>query len=412
MPIYEPGLAEIVATATSMGQLRFSGDLVKAVRDAEVTFIAVGTPSAEDGDADLSFVFAAAREAAPHLPAGAVLAVKSTVPVGTGDIVERIVRLAGGRVAVASNPEFLREGSAITDFLSPDRVVIGTEDSQARSTMLSVYAPLTGKAPVVFTSRRTAELTKYAANSFLATKLTFINEIADLCEQVGADVADLALGMGLDSRIGSSFLNPGPGYGGSCFPKDTLALLRSAQDVGVALRVVEETIAANDARKRRMALKVQEAAGGDVYGKTIAILGLAFKANTDDLREAPSLPLIKALQNMGARVRAYDPKAMGPAAAILDKIVLCQDAYECARGADVAVLVTDWDEFSRLDLGRLRAAMAGDVLVDLRNIILASAATARGFRFTNIGGFSQRAEDGARPLAGVTVPAIEAGAAL
>jgi UDPglucose 6-dehydrogenase len=412
MPIYEPGLAEIVATAAASGQLRFSGDLLEAVRNAGVTFIAVGTPSAEDGEADLSFVFAAAHEAAPHLPPGAVLAIKSTVPVGTGDIVERIVRLSGGRVAVASNPEFLREGSAIADFLSPDRVVIGTEDSAARRVMRAVYAPLFDRVPIIFTSRRTAELTKYAANSFLATKLTFINEMADLCEQVGADVADLALGMGLDSRIGSSFLNPGPGYGGSCFPKDTLALLRSAQDAGVALRVVEETIAANDARKRRMALKVQEAAGGDVYGKTIAVLGLAFKANTDDLREAPSLPLIKALQHMGARVRAYDPEAMGPAAAVLDKAALCQDAYECARAADVTVLVTDWDEFRRLDLGRLRSAMAGDVLVDLRNVIPASAAAAHGFRLTNIGGFSPRAEAGAAPLAGVTAPAVEAGALL
>jgi UDPglucose 6-dehydrogenase len=400
MPIYEPGLAEIIATAAAAGRLRFSSGLVEAVKDAQVTFITVGTPSAEGGDADLNFVYAAARGVAPHLPAGAVLVVKSTVPVGTGDVVERIVHGArtGGRVAVASNPEFLREGSAVSDFLSPDRVIIGTEDSQARSIMLTVYAPVADKAPIVFTSRRTSELTKYVPNSFLATKLTFINDIADLCEQVGADVSDLTLGIGLDSRIGRGFLNPGPGYGGSCFPKDTLALLRSAQDAGVTLRLVEDTITANDARKRRMALKVQEATGGSVYGKTIAILGLAFKPNTDDLRESPALPLVKALQNMGAKVRAYDPEGMEGAASMLEDVAFCPDAYHCASGADATVIVTDWDEFRRLDLGRLRSAMAGNVLVDLRNIISVSASTAHGLRLTNIGGFSPRAgEQGASP---------------
>lgn len=399
MPIFEPGLATLVADGVATGCLSFSSRLAPSVFGAQVVLVAVGTPSAEDGDADLSYLYAASRAVAEHLEDGAVVAIKSTVPVGTGDVVERIIRSSrpGLSFAVCSNPEFLREGSAIRDFLEPDRVVVGSDDARARSVMLELYEPVANAAPIVLMGRRTSELTKYAANSFLATKVTFINEMADLCEQVGANVSDLAYGMGLDARIGGSFLKPGPGYGGSCFPKDTLALVRTAQRAGVSLRIVEDSVAANDARKRSMALRVIGAAGGDVDGQTIAILGLSFKANTDDMRDAPALPLIRMLQDLGANIKAYDPIANSKAAEVLENVEFSDDAYSCASGAKVAVIVTDWDEFKKLDLERLSAAMNGDVLVDLRNIVRAEDATISGLKLVNIGRGSARAEGALLP---------------
>jgi len=389
VPIYEPGLTAMVAANARAGRLKFTGDLAAAVKNAEAVFIAVGTPSRRgDGHADLSFVYDAAREIAAALDGFTVVITKSTVPVGTGDEVERIVREArpDADVAVVSNPEFLREGAAIRDFKHPDRIVIGTVDERARELMRELYRPLyLNRAPILFTERRTAELTKYAANAFLATKITFINEIADLAEKVGADVQEIARGIGLDNRIGEKFLHAGPGYGGSCFPKDTVALLKTGQDYDAPLRVVEAVVAVNDARKRAMARKVAAALGGELRGKTVAVLGLTFKPNTDDMREAPSIPLITALQDMGAAVRAYDPEGMQQAKAHVSNVTFCDDAYACAQGASALVIVTEWEQFRALDFERLKAAMARPLLVDLRNIYAPEEVRRAGFAYESVG---------------------------
>ena len=389
MPIYEPGLDDLVAANVKAGRLKFTTALPPAVKMADAVFIAVGTPSRRgDGHADLTYVFDAAREIAQALDGFTVVITKSTVPVGTGDEVERIIRETNPKAdyAVVSNPEFLREGAAIRDFKHPDRIVIGSSDPRAREVMQELYRPLyLNRAPLLFTERRTAELIKYAANAFLATKITFINEIADLAEKVGADVQEIARGIGLDNRIGAKFLHAGPGYGGSCFPKDTLALLKTGQDNEAPLRIVEAVVAVNDARKRAMARKVAAALGGDVRGKTVALLGLTFKPNTDDMREAPSLPLITALQDMGAKVRAYDPEGMEQAKAMLEKVAFCKDAYDCAKDASALVIVTEWEEFRALDFDRLKATMAQPVLVDLRNIYPPEEVARAGFVYESVG---------------------------
>ncbi len=389
VPIYEPGLNDLVAANARSGRLKFTDDLAGAVKAADAVFIAVGTPSRRgDGHADLSFVYAAAREIAAALDGFTVIITKSTVPVGTGDEVERIIRETrpDADCAVVSNPEFLREGAAIRDFKHPDRVVVGSDDARAREVMTELYRPLyLNRAPVLFTDRRTAELIKYAANAFLATKITFINEIADLAEKVGADVQEIARGIGLDNRIGSKFLHAGPGFGGSCFPKDAVALLKTGQDNGAPLRVVEAVVAVNDARKRAMARKVANALGGELRGKAIALLGLTFKPNTDDMREAPSLPLITALQDMGAKVRAYDPVGMEQAKGVVDNVTFCANAYACAEGASALVIVTEWEEFRALDFDRLKAIMAQAVLVDLRNIYRPEEVTRYGFVYESVG---------------------------
>ena len=389
VPIYEPGLEDLIARNRDLDRLSFTVDLQAALSRVDAVFIAVGTPPrANGGDADLSFVFQAARQIGERLQGHAVVVVKSTVPPGTGAAVERILREVRPHrdFAVVSNPEFLREGSAIKDFLHPDRVVIGSEDESASRIMLDIYAPVQELgAPIVVTMRKTSELIKYAANAFLATKISFINEMADLCERIEADVRELAVGMGLDHRIGQSFLNAGPGYGGSCFPKDTLALLRAAQDYGVSLRLVEETVAVNNARKRKMAMKVCDAVGGSVEGLTIAVLGLSFKPNTDDMREAPSIPLIEALQRAGARIHAHDPVGMKEASEVLEDVDFFDDPYRCVRDADAVVIVTDWDCFKTLDLSRLRSEMAGDTVVDLRNIIPAAEAQRNGLKLSGLG---------------------------
>ncbi|GLS39406.1 UDP-glucose 6-dehydrogenase [Mesorhizobium tianshanense] len=389
MPIYEPGLEKLVVRNQAAGRLSFTTSLAEAMRGVDIVFIAVGTPPRPGhGDADLSFIYTAAKEIAYSLEGNAVVAVKSTVPVGTGDAVKKIIATVrpNGSFSVASNPEFLREGSAIDDFLFPDRVVIGVEDENARKAMLALYRPLAeANTPVVVGQRRSAELIKYASNAFLATKITFINELADLCEHVGTDVGELALGMGLDHRIGKAFLNAGPGYGGSCFPKDTLALLRTAQDHGVALRIVEETVAANEARKRKMALKVLDAVGGDVDGLTISVLGLTFKPDTDDMRDAPSVPLIETLQRFGAKIRAHDPVGMENAARVVENVALFNDPYECARDADAVVIVTEWESIRQLDLHRLKQVMRSANLIDLRNAFGRGVAQAAGFQVSSIG---------------------------
>ncbi len=390
VPIYEPGLDEMVERNFAFGRLNFTCNLAEAVKGAQLVLIAVGTPArAGHGDADLSFVYMAARELAPLIDDNTVVVVKSTVPVGTGDVVQKIIGSVRkpGTFSVASNPEFLREGVAIRDFLEPDRVVIGVEDEPARKLLVGLYSAAleANQTPIVVTQRRTSELIKYAANAFLATKITFINELADLCEEVGSDVSDLALGMGLDKRIGTSFLNAGPGYGGSCFPKDTIALLRTAQDHGVALRLVEETVTANEARKRRMALKVMDALGGDIEGRTIAVLGLTFKPDTDDMRDAPSIPLIETLQRFGARIRAHDPVGIENARRILNDVEFCENAYDCVADADAAVVVTEWDSIRKLDLVRMKRLMHQPVLVDLRNVFSRSMAERLGFRVSTIG---------------------------
>jgi UDPglucose 6-dehydrogenase len=390
VPIYEPGLDELVERNFGAGRLRFTCDLTEATKGAAVVLIAVGTPPRTGhGDADLSFVYMAARELAPLIDEDTVVVVKSTVPVGTGDIVQKIIGSVreAGTFSVASNPEFLREGVAIRDFLEPDRVIIGVEDKRACGRLKELYetALKSHKTPIIVTQRRTSELIKYAANAFLATKITFINELADLCEQVGSDVGQLAVGIGLDKRIGTSFLNAGPGFGGSCFPKDTMALLRTAQDYGVHLRIVEETVTANEARKRRMALKVMEALEGDVEGLTIAVLGLTFKPDTDDMREAPSVPLIETLQRFGARIRAYDPVGTDNARQILSDVELYTDPYECARDVDAVVIVTEWDDIRNLDLERLKKTMRQGVLVDLRGAFAPGIAEQIGFRVSTIG---------------------------
>jgi UDPglucose 6-dehydrogenase len=390
MPIYEPGLDALVASNVKAGRLSFTTDLAEGVRGADAVFIAVGTPSRRgDGHADVSFVNAAAEQVARALTGYAVVVTKSTVPVGTGRRIAEIMQRARPDldVDVASNPEFLREGSAIGDFMRPDRVVIGTDSERAREVLRRLYRPLyLIEAPILFTSLETAELTKYAANSFLAMKVTFINEMADLCEKVGADVHDVARGIGLDGRIGRKFLHAGPGFGGSCFPKDTLALMRIAQDWGAPSRLVEATVAVNDARKSSMAARVIQACGGSVLGKTIAVLGLTFKPETDDMRDAPSVPIVNRLAEEGAAIRAFDPVGMAHARALLpDGVAYCTDAYDAVAGADVLVLVTEWNEFRALAPARLREVMRGRLVMDLRNVFDPVAFAAAGFEYRGIG---------------------------
>ncbi|MBM86485.1 MAG: UDP-glucose 6-dehydrogenase [Rhodospirillaceae bacterium] len=389
LPIYEPGLDELVANNVGAGRLIFTTDLNTAVADADAVFIAVGTPSRRgDGHADLSYVYAAAEEIANTLVGYTVVVTKSTVPVGTGREVEKIIRRKSPHAEfhVCSNPEFLREGAAINDFMRPDRVVIGTDSDRARQVMRELYRPLhLFETPIVFTSLETSELIKYAANTFLATKITFINEVADLCEQIGADVHDVAKGIGLDGRIGAKFLHPGPGYGGSCFPKDTLALVRTAQEAGSPLRIVETVVDINDQRKRSMADKIIKACNGDVSDKTIAILGVTFKPNTDDMRDAPSLEIVPALQAAGATVRAYDPEGMGDARQLLAEVTWCDKAYETLEGADAVALLTEWNEFRSLDLERVKSLMKSPVMIDLRNIYNPVEMVESGFDYTCIG---------------------------
>jgi UDPglucose 6-dehydrogenase len=389
IPIYEPGLDDLVARGREANRLRFTTDLAGAVGDASAVFLAVGTPSRRgDGHADLRYVEAAAAEVARALTGYTVIVTKSTVPVGTGRTVARIIRETNpdADFDVASNPEFLREGSAIGDFMRPDRVVIGCDHERAQELLRELYRPLfLSETPIVMTSLETAELTKYAANAFLATKITFINEIADLCEKLGANVQDVAKGMGLDGRIGRKFLHAGPGYGGSCFPKDTLALARTAQDAGSPLRIVESVVQVNDRRKGAMAGRVMQACGGSVRGKTIAILGVAFKPNTDDMRDAPSLSMIPALQDAGATVRAFDPAAMHEAKRLLDGVHWCDDPYQAAAGASCVVLLTEWNQFRGLDFGRLREAMTSRVFVDLRNVYVPEQVRAEGFEYLSVG---------------------------
>src|ERR1700723_2704888 len=372
VPIYEPGLDQLVTVNKAAGRLTFTTDLKAALDGAEAVFIAVGTPSRRgDGHADLSYVFAAAEEIALALTKYAVVVTKSTVPVGTSRKVEDIIRKKrpDAQFDMASNPEFLREGSALEDFRRPDRVVVGCDTERARDVMREVYHPLyLNETPILFSSRETSELIKYAANAFLATKITFINEMADICEKVGGNVQDVARGIGLDGRIGGKFLHAGPGYGGSCFPKDTLALIKTAQDAEAPLRIIETVAAVNDARKRGMARKVAAALGGSLRGKTIAVLGLTFKPNTDDMREAPSIPLITALQDMGAQVRAYDPIGMEQARQVLTGVTFCEEPYAWAEGADALVIVTEWEQFRALDFNRLKGALKQAIIVDLRNI--------------------------------------------
>jgi UDPglucose 6-dehydrogenase len=389
IPIFEPDLDRLVETNVKAGRLTFTSDLTGPVGEADAVFIAVGTPSRRgDGHADLSYVHVAAREIAAALKGYTVDITKSTVPIGTGDDVERIIRETNpaADVAVASNPEFLREGAAIRDFKHPDRIVVGTEDERAQKVIAEIYRPLyLNQAPIMYTGRRTAELIKYAANAFLATKVTFINEIADLAERTGADVQEVARGIGLDNRIGAKFLHAGPGFGGSCFPKDTRALVKTAQDYDVSLRIVEAVLAVNETRKRAMARKVANALGGNLRGKTIAVLGLAFKPNTDDMREAPSIPLITALIDQGATVRAYDPESMQQARGELPDIQYCGDAYACAKGADALVIVTEWEQFRALDLKRLKAELKQPIVVDLRNIYRPDEMAEYGFTYDSVG---------------------------
>jgi UDPglucose 6-dehydrogenase len=389
IPIYEPGLDEMVASNARAGRLSFTTDLPAAVAGADAVFIAVGTPSRRgDGHADLSYVFGAAEEIARALTDYAVVVTKSTVPVGTGRKVAQILRRARPEAAfdVVSNPEFLREGSAIGDFMRPDRVVIGAETERAREVMRGLYRPLyLIETPIVFTAIETAELIKYAANSFLATKISFINEIAELCEKVGADVQDVAKGIGLDGRIGSKFLHAGPGYGGSCFPKDCLALVRTAQEAGAPVSIIEQVVEVNDARKRKMAEKIVKACGGSVAGKTLAVLGLTFKPNTDDMREAPSLTILPALQEAGAEVRAFDPEGHEEAKKLLPGVVLSANAYEAMDGADAVVLLTEWNEFRALDLERVKSLLKSPTLIDLRNVYKPADMAAAGFFYFSIG---------------------------
>ncbi len=389
MPIYEPGLDHLVATNVAAGRLRFTTDLTEGVKDADAVFIAVGTPSRRgDGHADLRYVHAAAEEIARAVNGFTVIVTKSTVPVGTGDEVERIIREANpsADVAVVSNPEFLREGAAIDDFKRPDRIVIGSGEERATDVMRAIYRPLyLNKSPLVVMTRRGAELTKYAANAFLATKITFINEIADLCEKVGADVQDVARGIGLDNRIGAKFLHAGPGYGGSCFPKDTLALLKTSQDFDAPQRIVEAVVAVNDNRKRAMGRKVIAAMGGDVRGKTIALLGLTFKPNTDDMRDSPAIAVVRTLQDAGAKVRAFDPEGMEQAKLVLENVTYCDGPYDAMEGADGLAIVTEWDAFRALDLGRVKSLLSQPVLVDLRNIYPRTDVENAGLSYHGVG---------------------------
>jgi UDPglucose 6-dehydrogenase len=390
MPIFEPGLDALVAANVRAGRLSFTTDLAAAIRDAEAIFIAVGTPSRRgDGHADLSYVFAAAEEIARTIDHDVVLITKSTVPVGTGDKMERIVREAAPRLAirVASNPEFLREGAAIEDFKRPDRVVCGIEDEATREVLAQIYRPLSlnQAAPLMFTGRRTAELIKYAANAFLATKITFINEIADLCEATGADVQEVSRGIGLDNRIGRKFLHAGPGYGGSCFPKDTLALLKTAEDCQSPLRIVEAVVAVNDSRKRAMGRKISKALGGSADGKTVALLGLTFKPNTDDMRDSPAIAIVRALQDEGAIVRGCDPEGVDQARGVMEGVEFIDDPYVAAEGADALVIVTEWDAYRALDLERMAGLMANPLLIDLRNVYSHADARRAGLAYVAIG---------------------------
>jgi UDPglucose 6-dehydrogenase len=388
MPIWEPGLEALVKSNAERGRLTFTTDVASAVEDAEAVFIAVGTPARRgDGHADLTFVFDAVRELAKFIRPATVVVTKSTVPVGTGDKIEEILKEEGvTEVSVASNPEFLREGAAIADFKHPDRIVVGAEDQQAQEVLREIYRPLfLNRAPILITGRRTAELTKYAANAFLAVKISFINEIADLCEAVDADVQDVARGIGLDNRIGPKFLHAGPGYGGSCFPKDTLALLQTADAAGVDQRIVRTTVEVNDDRKAHMVERVTRALGGELSGKRVGLLGLAFKPNTDDMREAPAIPIVKGLLERGATVRAFDPVARHQAEQVLSGIEFSDDAYAAAEGADALVIVTEWDEFRALDLDRIAGSLRGKVLVDLRNVYDPAEAEEAGLTYYGVG---------------------------
>jgi len=388
-PIYEPGLEDLVARNVREGRLSFRCDADDAIAGADAVFIAVGTPSRRgDGHADLSYVYAAAEEIARLIDGFTVVVTKSTVPVGTGDEIEKIIRAVrpDADFAVVSNPEFLREGAAINDFKRPDRVVVGIDDERARDVMRELYRPLfLNETPMLFVSRRTSELTKYAANAFLAMKITFINEVADLCEVLGADVQQVARGIGLDNRIGSKFLHPGPGYGGSCFPKDTLALARTASEAGAPIRLVETTIEVNDARKRSIAGRIQRAAGGELAGRTVALLGLTFKPNTDDMREAPSLEVAPQLIAMGAKVQAFDPEGMDEARQLLPAVEFRAGPYEAVEDADILVILTEWDQFRALDLERVKGLMRRPVVVDLRNIYRPEEMRSRGFDYTSVG---------------------------
>lgn len=389
MPIYEPGLDALVKTNVDAGRLTFSTDLAPSVKGCDAVFIAVGTPSRRgDGHADLSYVYAAAEELAAAIDPKTVVVTKSTVPVGTGDEVERLIREANPSLdfAVVSNPEFLREGAAIGDFKRPDRIVVGSDVEWARNIMRAVYRPLfLNESPILFTSRRSSELIKYAANAFLATKITFINEMADLCEKLGANVQDVSRGIGLDNRIGSKFLHAGPGYGGSCFPKDTLALLKTAQDNETPVRIVEAVVQANDLRKRAMGRKIVNALGGDVRGMKIGLFGLTFKPNTDDMRDAPSIAIVQTLLDAGAIVHAHDPEGMEEAGKIMPDVVMCDSPYAAANDADAVALVTEWDAYRALDMSKLHSAMKGNVLVDLRNIYRPAEAEAAGFTYISVG---------------------------
>ena len=389
IPIYEPGLDVLVDKSVAAGRLSFTSDLAGAVRASDAVFIAVGTPSRRgDGHADLSYVYAAAEEIAAAMDGYTVVVTKSTVPVGTGHEVHRIIRKArpDADFDVASNPEFLREGSAINDFMRPDRVVIGTESDRAVQVLRELYRPLfLLETPIIFTSLETAELTKYAANTFLATKITFINEIANLCEKVGANVQDVARGIGLDGRIGGKFLHAGPGYGGSCFPKDTLALVQTARDAGSPIQIVETVVAVNEARKSGMVEKIEAACDGSVKGKTIAVLGLTFKPNTDDMRDSPSLEIVPGLLRKGASVRAFDPQGMAEAKTMLDGVVWCENSYQTMEGADAVAIITEWNEFRALDLNRVKSLLKQPVMVDLRNIYDPIEMAQEGFVYVSIG---------------------------
>ncbi|MCL4129843.1 UNVERIFIED_CONTAM: hypothetical protein GTU68_023449 [Idotea baltica] len=389
IPIFEPGLDALVARNVEQERLFFTTEAKDAIKDADAVFIAVGTPSRRgDGHADLSYVYAAAEEIAGLMEGFTVVVTKSTVPVGTGDEVEAIIKKTNpdADFAVVSNPEFLREGAAIKDFKIPDRVVVGTDDERAMELMKELYRPLfLNETPILFTARRTSELIKYAGNAFLAVKITFINEMADLCEKVGANVQDVSRGIGLDGRIGRKFLNAGPGYGGSCFPKDTLALTKTANDYGAPVRIVDTVVEVNAARKKAMAEKVITAMGGDVKGKTIGVLGLAFKQNTDDMRDAPSLDIVPALQAAGATVKAYDPESMDEAAHLLDNVTFCHGPYDALTGADAMVIITEWDQFRALDFDRVKSALKTPVVIDLRNIYSPEDMEKLGFEYTSIG---------------------------
>ena len=389
IPIFEPGLEALVAKNVKQERLFFTTEAKDAIAQADAVFIAVGTPSRRgDGHADLSYVYGAAEEIAALMDGFTVVVTKSTVPVGTGDEVEAIIRKTNpdAKFAVVSNPEFLREGAAIDDFKRPDRVVVGTDSEEARGVMRELYRPLfLNETPILFTSRRTSELIKYAANAFLAVKITFINEMADLCEKVGANVQEVSRGIGLDNRIGKKFLNAGPGYGGSCFPKDTLALTKTAKDHDSPVRIVDTVVEVNAARKRAMAEKIITAMGGDVSGKTIGVLGLAFKPNTDDMRDAPALDILPALTAAGATVKAFDPESMDEAKELMDDITFTNNAWEALDGADAMVLITEWDQFRALDLDRVKSTLTSPIVVDLRNVYSPADMKARGFEYTSIG---------------------------